>query len=328
MSDKTSIEWTATVNPDGSVTPGASWNPIRARRRDTGAVGWHCERVSPGCKSCYAAGINKRLGTGLDYVAPGKYNVEVFLDEKTLMQPLHWKRPRRIFVCSMTDWCGEFVTDQMRDRIMAVAALCPQHQFLFLTKRAKAQREYLLSDENQASAHMEQDALFEKLTGAATFGTSWPLPNCWFGVSCEDQPLADERFPSLCELGEAGWNTMCSLEPLLGPVVVPERYLALGNRAWCVIGGESGHGARPCDIAWIRSIIKQCRAAAVPCFVKQVGANVFTDCIFRDFPSVDWATPGHSFGLNSRKGGDPAEWPADIRVREWPNDAVTAESTT
>lgn len=248
MADKTKIEWTATVNPDGSVTPGASWNPIRARRRD-------------------------------------------ILDEKTLMQPLHWKRPRRIFVCSMTDWCAEFVTYEMRDRIMAVAALCPQHSFLFLTKRAAEQYRYMMRL-SKSIAPLEKVARsigrtfeFDGLDGGRFSLLPWPIRNCWLGISAEDQLRADERIPLLFQTPAA--VRFVSLEPLLGPINLDSderdglHALGCGNEPdcgcgttrldWVIVGGESGRNARPMNPAWARSIRDQCTAAGVRFFFKQWG---------------------------------------------------------
>ena len=123
VGSKTSIEWTR--GRDGS--PGATWNPVRARTAN-GTIGWHCEIVTPGCERCYAQAINKRLGTGLQYLR-NRERVETFLDEKMLLAPLRWRKPRMIFVGSMTDLFGDWVTDEMLDRVFAVMALCPQHTF-------------------------------------------------------------------------------------------------------------------------------------------------------------------------------------------------------
>src|SRR5258708_16196189 len=126
MADRSAIEWTD-----------ATWTPIRAR---TDNVGWHCEHVSEGCRNCYAEGINRRLGTGLSFKPALK--PALFLDEKMLLAPLKWKKPRTIFVCSMTDLFADFVRDEWIDRMFAVMALCPQHRFQVLTKRAQRMREY------------------------------------------------------------------------------------------------------------------------------------------------------------------------------------------
>jgi protein gp37 len=129
MSENSKIEWTD-----------ASWTPVRARRKDNGKVGVACVKVSPACKNCYAERFNMRNlpvhGTGLPYTVEALDQVEIFLDEEMLLVPLKWKKPRKIFVCSQTDLFGEFVPDEMIDRVFAVMALCPQHTFQVLTKRA------------------------------------------------------------------------------------------------------------------------------------------------------------------------------------------------
>lgn len=183
MADRSRIEWTD-----------ATWNPVRARNLATGKVGWHCVHLSEGCRSCYAETFNRRLGTGLGYVAQAGRQVEVFLDETTLAQPLRWKKPRRIFVGSMTDLFADFVTDAMLDRIFAVMALAPQHTFQLLTKRSARMRAYL-APHNQARADRWGAAVLE-------LGYKGPLEcldnrNVWLGVSVEDQAAADERVPDL-----------------------------------------------------------------------------------------------------------------------------------
>ena len=151
MGGKTGIEWTD-----------STWNPIRARcweiQNDGSGkerVGWHCEHVSEGCRNCYAESINIRLGTGFEFKPgnlrgkPGFYGgsidrPEIFLDEKMLLAPLRWKKPRMIFVNSMTDTFADFVPDTMIDKMFAVMALCPQHTFQVLTKRSARMRKYML----------------------------------------------------------------------------------------------------------------------------------------------------------------------------------------
>src|ERR1700689_5299672 len=127
MGAQTGIEWTD-----------ATWTPIRARRTlpsplggeggrrpDEGEhlrqrIGWHCEHVSEGCRNCYAETMNRRLGTGLDFKPGHRADVEIFLDEKMLLAPLRWKKPRRIFVNSMTDTFAEFARDEWIERMFAV----------------------------------------------------------------------------------------------------------------------------------------------------------------------------------------------------------------
>lgn len=183
----------------------SSWSPIRARAKENmvirgrevpaGKMGYHCERISPGCAHCYAATMNGRMlpawGTGLDFTVPNREKVSIFLDEQELLKPLGWKKPRRIFVESMSDWCATFVADEMRDRILAVAALCPQHTFLFLTKRADVAGKYFrTSGLRERVTDIAQklslgEDVFEEDYIASPFGElpvsgklkRWPLPN-------------------------------------------------------------------------------------------------------------------------------------------------------
>lgn len=175
-----------------------------------------------------------------------------------------------------------------------------------------------------------------KVFNAASFHMNdGRLRNVWLGVSVEDQKTADERIPILLQTSAA--VRFVSAEPLLGPVDLSiyltkhpsTAFLAgkitaempdwtrIGSTAldWVIAGGESGPGARPCDIAWIRSIVEQCKAAAVPCFVKQLGSRPTAtywknECVVLHQPEEK--------SLRDKKGGDPAEWPADLRVREMP----------
>lgn len=192
------------------------------------------------------------------------------------------------------------------------------------------------------------DALAEQLVAARA------LRHAWLGVSVEDQATADERIPLLLDTPAAvRW---VSQEPQIGEVVYREDWLrgrfdhcpeetddpetdgcrgcagwgiecaaVRGARLdWIVIGGESGPGARPFDLAWARSTIAQCRAAGVPVFCKQLGAHVVFDGFQPAgawWPVHDaWAQTAQGFRvtLRDRKGGDPSEWPEDLRVREFP----------
>ena len=345
MSDGTKIAWTD-----------ATWNPIRARRRDgqpnKAGGGWICQRVSAGCQNCYAAGINKRLGTGFDYDAKGIAASDIYLDEKALEQPLHWKKPRRIFVCSMTDLFGEWVPDEMIDRVFAVMALSKSHTFQLLTKRPERMREYLNglgADTPEFSTRWDvarrwlrsvlsspQDRKTMgrwEYVGVMMAYQRFPLPNVWLGVSVENQRVADERIPEL--LATPAAVRFVSAEPLLGPVDLAT-HKALDQDGsftgwripyglhWVIVGGESGPGARPCNIDWIRGIVQQCQGARVPVFVKQLGAKPL--CVDRELWERDgrsWETiepTGARVPMKMRdpKGGDLAEWPASLRARQYP----------
>ena len=305
MSDNSHIEWTD-----------ASWNPIRATRHDQDIwypSGWHCERVSPGCQHCYAETINeKRFGTGLPYTRKSRDLVNIELDEKALTQPLHWRRPRKVFVCSMTDLFGEWVPDEVIDRVFAVMALSPQHTFQLLTKRPQRMREYVVSARPRVEA---ESGVGNLQPGDLEAHLTWPLANCWLGVSAEDQAAADKRIPEL--LATPAAVRFISAEPLLGSVDVSlwlyrNNLIDRDGLDWVIVGGESGPGARPCDIGWIRSIVGQCQAAGTACFVKQVGAK----------PVGKWQPAAGKIltpeRLPDRKGGNPDEWPEDLRVREFP----------
>jgi protein gp37 len=228
MADKSKIEWID-----------SSWTPIRARNLATGKVGWHCEHASPGCVNCYSERQNKvgfAGGTGLAFKPGHRKDVEIFLDETMLTQPLRWRKPRSIFVCSMTDAFADFVTDEWLDRIFAICALAPQHTFVFVTKRAKRMREYITS--RAALDDLGQPAEDVRIAMTVLVGTPsrremapalkaiplgkfcaagpWPLPNVVLGVSAEDQHRADERIPDLLATPAAG--RIVSIEPMLGPV--------------------------------------------------------------------------------------------------------------
>ncbi len=320
MADNSKIEWTD-----------ATWNPIRARAKEDmmirghevleGTWGYHCERISPGCKNCYASTMNGRMlpawGTGLDYTVPNREKVEIFLDEAELLKPLKWKKPRRIFVESMSDWCADFVTDQMRDRIMAVAALCPQHTFLFLTKRAGRCDSYFRTEGRLEWIRDAQG----RMAFPGSQLTTLPVNNVYLGFSAENQECFDDRWGNMRRLAAEGWKVWCSAEPLLGSIDMlwALQYITSPRPhqerlRWVIVGGESGHGARPCNVDWIRSIVRQCRDAGIPAFVKQMGAK----------PEEEVTAPrdGHKWMrrvvLKDRKGSDMDEWTEDLRVRQFP----------
>lgn len=309
------IEWT---HPPG--TTGEGWNPVSG-----------CTKVSTGCAHCYAeAFAHRQMGPW-----KGRAFCEVRCHEDRLTIPLHWRSPRTVFVNSMGDLFHEAVPDTFIDRVFAVMSLCPQHMFVVLTKRPERMQEYV--------AHRDRKNLIEArwpLLGESDKDLRWwPLPNVILGVSVEDQPTADQRLPVLVCIGEQGWRTLTSIEPLLAPIdISPWLYSGYTEPpqtdriGWILIGGESGPHARPCDVAWIRAIVRQCRRAGCACFVKQLGA----------YPRVEPARLrrwewGEEIGqpdsekrftqdgplywrlhLKNRKGGDPSELPKDLRTREWP----------
>ena len=296
MGATSKIEWTE-----------ATWNPIRARNIRTGKVGWHCEHATTGCEHCYAEAINKRLGTGLPF-KPGHLqagDIELFLDEAMLLAPLRWKKPRKIFVGSMTDLFASFVADAWLDRIFAVMALCPQHTFQVLTKRSMRMREYLSREDLPNRLAWEVTAKVmnawrpgwksEAVDGpyrsrAIAAFAKWPLPNLWLGVSAERQEEADERIPLLLQTPAA--VRFLSAEPLLGPIDLTHTCMPgysttmSANLDWVIGGGESGSNARPMHPDWARSLRDQCAAAGVPFFFKQMTKKgpIPDDLMVREFP--------------------------------------------
>lgn len=301
MSTLTSIEWTDAV-----------WNPV------TG-----CTKVSEGCRHCYAEAVAHRFWGARNFT-----DVQCHVDR--LEQPLHWKKPRRIFVNSMSDLFHEDVPDEFIHQVFAVMALCSQHTFQILTKRPERMQALMCDEQDKffwALVEGNAQRMYSQLNptvdhDAISMGLAVhsPLPNVWLGVSVDDQKTADERIPILLQTPAAvQW---VSVEPLLGPVDLSlylsyiGQVLSYGGLDWVVVGGESGLGARPCDVAWIRSIVGQCSAAGVPCFVKQLGSRP----IYRGRPPFNGANVLHSNGekLKDKKGGDMAEFPSDLRVREWP----------
>ncbi len=302
-------------------------------RSPPGKVGHHCEHASHGCNLCYSDTWNGRClpggGTGLPFDRRSRDLVDMFLDEKILMWPLKWKTGRRIFVESQSDLFGEFVPDEMIDRVFATMLRCVQgHVFQLLTKRAGRMPEYMLN------AMPRVAKLLEPELGAFPEGIVWPPRNVWLGVSVEDQQRADERIPLLLQTPAAvRW---VSYEPALGPIDFDSESksglhaLGCGARGsdhqsgtcrgldWGVFGGESGSGARPCDIAWGRSFVAQFAAAGIPAFVKQLGARPY-DGESKHLKIHKRTCDGRLYlKLKDRKGGDMAEWCEDLRVRQFP----------
>ena len=250
MADKSPIEWTE-----------ATWNAI---------VG--CSILSPGCTNCYAmrqAGrwlrrTPKFAGLTQPSKAGPVWTGEMRLWEKALDQPLRWKKPRRIFVNSMSDLFHESLPDEWIDRIVAVMSRCPQHQFQVLTKRSARMRDYYDGDAlNRIIARLVDETGEARLTS--------PLPNVHLGVSVEDQERVGRIRELLATAAAVRW---VSLEPLLGPVdlAVPLGGVCGVRLDWVVLGGESGgRDARPMNPDWARSVRDQCVCAGVPFFFKQWG---------------------------------------------------------
>ena len=278
--DKSPIQWT-----------GPTWNPWQG-----------CHKVSAGCANCYMFREMKRYGRQADRVvrsAPHTFN-----------NPLRWQREvdegiragqdRLVFTCSWSDWFIE-EADAWRNEAWDVIRRCPDLVFQILTKRPE------LID-------IRFPAYWDEIKD-----------RCWIGATCENQELANLRIPQLLKVPAS--VRFLSLEPLLGPIdlrpwinPVTQAFGTLRQRPfaikWVIVGGESGPGARPCSIDWIRSIVRQCEAASVPVFVKQLGRI----SMFRSRPprGDDPRSGIEPLVLEHPKGGAPGEWPEDVRVRQFP----------
>ncbi|QDB74415.1 hypothetical protein SEA_ENALISNAILO_63 [Gordonia phage EnalisNailo] len=256
MSDHTSIEWTD-----------ATWNPV------TG-----CTKVSPGCDHCYAETFAERFrGTPGHYFENG---FDVQLRENKLTEPLRWRKPRKVFVNSMSDLFHDAVPDEYIAQVWAVMALAPQHTFQVLTKRHARMRTLLTSGGFQ-TAVAEHILAMTDADEMKDAGDPFPLPNVWLGVSTENQQWADIRIPALLDTPAA--VRFISAEPLLGPISIYSNSNLDREDAqldWVIVGGESGHGARPMHPSWVRSLRYECSEEArspgdtIPFLFKQWGAWV------------------------------------------------------
>lgn len=320
MVGKTSIEWTQ-----------ATWNPLRG-----------CSKISPGCENCYAMHVAARFsGPGQPYERlakrrPANWTGELLLVEHVLFEPLKRRRPTTYFVNSMSDLFHERLAFEWIDYVIAAMALAPQHTFQVLTKRAERMREYfsdpalggriykLVSRWLDAGQDGPLGRAWERchdLTSKCTIGsgryewTFWnlPLPHVWLGVSMENRK---HGLPRMAELRETPALTrFLSIEPLLedlGRIEFRESEID-----WVIVGGESGRNARRCDLAWIGSIVEQCRTAEIPVFVKQLGSNPFLG-------ESEYGVKDVRLGTRDAKGGDWDEWPEALRVRQMPEIYVEA----
>lgn len=251
----------------------------------------------------------------------GRKFTDVQCHPERLEQPLHWKKPRKIFVNSMSDLFHESVPYSFIDMIFAVMALCPQHIFQCLTKRSERMHDYLsalMSGKRLVCEHARwlfngphEDRVLSCMKSFGSIHEDLPtktLANVWLGVSIEDQPTADERIPLLLDIpAVVHW---LSIEPMLGPVdfnngrrlewLSPFQELDPMMRKtpridWVVVGGESGPNARECKISWVQSIKNKCNNFDIPIFIKQLG-------------SYDY----------KGNGANPEEWPEQLRIRQYP----------
>jgi protein gp37 len=232
MGLNSAIEWTD-----------ATWNPT------TG-----CDQVSPGCDHCYALTLAKRLQAmgnpryqrdGNPRTSGPGFGLTIHRDK--IREPYRWRKPRRVFVNSMSDLFHASVPTEFIQDVFDVMADLPQHQFQVLTKRPR-RMVTVIRDWYESNG---RDI----------------VPNVWLGTSVEDQKWADKRIPLLCDAPARVRFLSC--EPLLGPIRVSQ----MDSLGWVIVGGESGWQARPMEAEWVRSLRDQCRTAGVAFFFKQWGGR-------------------------------------------------------
>lgn len=267
------------MNISAGVYWDQSWSPVRG-----------CSKVSPGCASCWAERMAGRFahlkddsgrtrpGPYCTFSEDGRWTGRVELIESELTKPLHWRKPRIVALNWMGDLFHEKVPDEAIDRVFAVMALCPQHKFLVLTKRARRMREHI-AGVNSAERFHDINVAAQDICQSPHYGAvlptqqdgmvagGWPLPNVALGVSVEDQDWANSRIPDL--LATPATMRFVSVEPLLGHIDIA-CYLdgcfytrpacEFRKLNWAICGGESGTGARPPYPDWVRSIRDQCQA--------------------------------------------------------------------
>jgi len=281
-----------------------TWNPV---------VG--CTKVSAGCVNCYAEKMavrqahmacsakNQKPLTASQraytkviklWHDPAKertywkgWNGKIECIASALERPLPWRKPRKIFVCSMSDLFHPAVPFAFIERVMRVIEQCPQHTFQILTKRPQCMLEYF----NGLGKQYELSC----------------CPNLWVGTSVENQETADQRIPHLLAIPAA--VRFVSAEPLLGPLDIDEHLLKFtvvnpGTMQatlkpgidWVINGCESGPKRRPCRPGWVKSLIEQCDQAGVPVFVKQMD-------------------------IGGKLSRDPGQWPEWARRQDFPAEA-------
>jgi protein gp37 len=240
---------------------------------------WGCVKVSPACTRCYAESASKRFG----HSVWGPDSSRRFFGEKHWKEPVGWderarraKKRTRVFCAPMAD-IFEKRDDLVpwRKRLWELVRVTPNLDWLLLTKRS----ENILD--------MTPDA----------YRKAWP-ENAWAGVTAENQEWAEKRIPDLLNVpAKVRW---LSVEPMLGPVDLT-KWLGPDKVNWVIVGGESGHGARPMEASWVTDVLGQCRKAGVGFFFKQKGAAM-----------------ARTMHCASEKGDDPSEWPDEFKVQESP----------
>jgi len=240
-----------------------SWNPIQDVIKGAQGLGYHCTKVSEGCKNCWAEQINNRFGNGLPFdTRPANFEII----SKTLLEPIKRKKPTRYAVQFMGDLFHPYITFEQIQAVFSIMAVCQHHEFMILTKRPNTTVELYRQCEI-------------------------PKPNdhIWVGVTVENRRY-DHRILGLKEIPAA--KKFVSMEPLLGPFNFLPPWLEFLDLV--IVGGEAGPGSRPVHPDWIRNIRDKCAAAGVPFFFKQWGDYIPAyDAGYRSEEKDSW---GRDFG--------------------------------
>ncbi len=321
MGDQTRIAWCD-----------STWNPWRG-----------CTKVSPGCLNCYAEKLvvnrlgghwgpnaKRQIAANSTFNAPLRWNKKPWICDQcgwataesdltncpNCNADLCGFHRRRVFSLSLGDWLDPKIPIHVLARALDIIRQCEDIDFLLCTKRPE-----LFQSRTGLACDLENGKpMFNHET--YKWMMNWRLrrkapPNVWILTSVEDQKRADERRPHLLKIPAVVHGL--SVEPLLENVT-----LDLKGIDWVIAGGESGPKSRPCNVDWIRSIRDQCKEASVPCFIKQMGSNMnlFYTKENRLNDPLEQLTSGypddHQVHFKHPKGADPDEWPADLRIRSFP----------
>lgn len=271
----TGIEWTDLTE-----------NPIYLRSPDGRMAGHWCAKKSAGCLNCYAETINLSnrfdFASGLPYSGSAPDNL--IFDPSFSAKWANARKPKRRFICSMTDVFGEWVPREWQFALLDDAAKAPSQVIQLLTKRPAIALIVL----REWRETRKSDA----------------LSNVWIGASIEDSSALEARRAALKILRRNGWRTFYSVEPLLERIELDLNEYPVD---WLIVGGESGLGARMSSVLWIKSIVDQCKASRIPVFVKQLGSNV-----------IDLPLYCGNNGRGKGKMAKPHEWPAYLQYRQHP----------
>lgn len=333
MADNTKIEWA-----DASAN---AW--------------WGCTKYGPGCTNCYALTLAKRYGFDIWGKDKPRKMIAGFIPAMLRLNRKAEKSGNKliVFVNSMSDFFEEH-DGQVRDQDANILPLtlndlrrdsfkvfdkCQWLKFLLLTKRP----------ENIRKMWVNPNLCRDDIGGDGQTQCAW-RENVWLGTSISNQNDADKAIPELLKCRDYSPVLFLSLEPLISGINIQQWLPAHHGRSeqfldgtngpsidWIIVGGESGKNSRVNRVEWVRSVVSQCKAASVPCFVKQMGQNVIerNDCLSGDGPD-DWHENTEAIDnpngwhdtfqgadvrlrLIDKKGGNPDEWPEALRLRQFPS---------